>query len=95
MSAVFDTLKYAKRLREGGFTEEQAEALATAQVDVLQATLATKADLAELKMATKLDIAEIKGALTLVQWMLGFNLALSLAMALAAIGPYLAKLFRP
>lgn len=26
MSAVFDTLKYAKRLKEAGFTEQQAEA---------------------------------------------------------------------
>lgn len=66
MSAVFDTLKYAKRLRDAGFTESQAEALASAQVDVLQANLATKADL-----------AEIKGDITLLKWMLGFNLALS------------------
>jgi hypothetical protein len=47
------------------------------------------ADIADLRT----EMAEIKGALTLVQWMLGFNLALSMAMALAAIGPYLAKFF--
>lgn len=47
MSAVaFDTLKYAKRLKEAGFTEQQAEALASAQVDLIEA-IATKADIAE------------------------------------------------
>ena len=68
MSAVvFDTLKYAKRLKEGGFTEQQAEALANAQVDVLHANLATKADLkdaiTDLKTELKADIADLKAAL--------------------------------
>lgn len=60
MSAVFDTLKYAKRLREGGFTEQQADTLAVAQVELVGQGLATKADIAELRMATRADIAELK-----------------------------------
>ena len=54
MSAVpFDTLKYAKRLKEAGFTEQQAEALASAQADLIEANLATKADIFGLKRDLK------------------------------------------
>ena len=68
MSAVaFDTLKYAKRLKEAGFTEQQAEALASAQVDLIEANLATKTDILGLKRdiealraATKTDILGLK-----------------------------------
>ncbi len=34
MNAIaFDTLKFVKRLKEAGFTEQQAEALATAEAE--------------------------------------------------------------
>lgn len=60
MSAVpFDSLKYAKRLKEAGFTESQAEAQAEALADALRQggrDLATKADIAALR----LDLAELK-----------------------------------
>lgn len=59
MSAVFDTLKYAKRLKEGGFTEQQADTLASAQVDLIEASLATKADILGLKR----DIKELETCL--------------------------------
>jgi hypothetical protein len=60
MSAVaFDTLKYAKRLKEAGFTEQQAEALASAQVDLIEANLATKADIFGLKR----DLKDLEGGL--------------------------------
>jgi hypothetical protein len=65
VSAVFDTLKFAKRLKEGGFTEQQADTLAIAQVELVGENLATKADIAELRAATKADLntglAELKG----------------------------------
>jgi hypothetical protein len=38
MAPVFDTRRYARRLREGGFTEQQAEALALALVEVMAET---------------------------------------------------------
>jgi DNA-binding transcriptional MerR regulator len=61
MSAVaFDTLKFAKRLKEAGFTESQAEALASAQVDLIEANLATKSDMFGLKG----DIKEVEASLT-------------------------------
>ena len=58
---AFDTLRYAKYLAENGFTEQQAETMAEAQVKFLNAnlaTLATKADIAN--MATKTDIAQVQ-----------------------------------
>ena len=61
---AFDTLRYAKYLAENGFTEQQAETMAEAQVRFLNAnlaTLATKADVAN--MATKTDIALIQADL--------------------------------
>jgi phage host-nuclease inhibitor protein Gam len=57
MSALaFDTLKFAKRLKEAGFTEQQAEALALAEAELIEQNLATKRDIADLKR----DIKELK-----------------------------------
>ena len=42
---AFDTLTYAKKLRESGFTERQAEAQAEALRAVVEANLATKSDI--------------------------------------------------
>ena len=57
MNAIaFDTLKFAKRLKEAGFTEQQAEALADAEAEFIEQNLATKQDIADVKR----DIADIK-----------------------------------
>ena len=57
MSAIaFDTLKFAKRLKEAGFTEQQAEALADAEAEFIEQNLATKRDFADIKR----DIADVK-----------------------------------
>ena len=54
---AIDTLKVAKRLREAGFTEPQAEAVTAAvQEATATAEFATKADIAEVKA----EIAEVK-----------------------------------
>lgn len=71
MSVVaFDTHKFAKRLREAGFTQPQAEAVTQAVQEAASidlTALATKQDLAEvqrdiaeLRQATKTDIAELR-----------------------------------
>jgi hypothetical protein len=57
---AIDTLRVAKRLREAGFTEPQAEAVTAAVQEATQgAELATKVDLAEVKT----EIAEVKADL--------------------------------
>ena len=75
MSAAiaFDTHQFVKRLTEHGFTEEQAEALADEQVNLLNSNLATKADIKALEQATKADIANLKA--DLLKWMFGAMIA--------------------
>jgi DNA-binding transcriptional MerR regulator len=58
---AIDTLKVAKRLREAGFTEPQAEAvIAAVQEGTEGADLATKIDIAELRTEIKVEIAELR-----------------------------------
>ena len=49
MAVAFDTLPYARRLRQAGFTEQQAEVQAEALAAVVTVTLATKQGLRELE----------------------------------------------
>ncbi len=64
MSAItFDTLQFAKRLKEAGFTEQQAEALAAAEAELIEEKLATKRDLKELELALKRDLKELEVSL--------------------------------
>ena len=56
-------MKFAKRLKEAGFTEQQAEALAAAEAELIEANLATKLDLKELEVALKRDIKELETSL--------------------------------
>jgi DNA-binding transcriptional MerR regulator len=61
---AIDTLKVAKRLREAGFTEPQAEAVIAAVQDGTEgADLATKGDLNEARTALKVEIAELRAEL--------------------------------
>ena len=56
MAYTFDSLGYAKRLRDGGIPQEQAETHAEAARDFIMAELVTKADLlaTEQKLQTEL-----------------------------------------
>jgi len=49
MSDSFDVLEFAVELEQGGFTKQQADALAHAMWTLINTQLATKADLALLK----------------------------------------------
>jgi hypothetical protein len=49
VAVAFDTLAYARRLRQAGFTEQQADVQAEALAAVVTETLATKQDLRELE----------------------------------------------
>jgi len=58
---AIDTLKVAKRLREAGFTEPQAEAvIAAVQEGTEGAELATRPDLAELRAEFKAGLAGLR-----------------------------------
>ena len=88
MTAItFDTLAYTKTLREAGFTEQQAEAQANALSDVLKSgagELATKQDMASMeeRIGGRLNLLEerVDGKFKLLQWMLGFDLAITVAI---------------
>lgn len=56
---AFDTHAYVKKLKAVGFTEEQAETLASTQAELIDERLATKHDI----MLVKQDIKELETAL--------------------------------
>jgi hypothetical protein len=63
MAYIFDSLGYAKRLRDGGVPQAQAEAHAEAARDFIMVELASKADLlpitADLQVV-KADVQAVK-----------------------------------
>ena len=92
MSALaFDTHAYIKKLESADFTEQQAEVLAETQANLLTSQLATKSDIEavqrdmkdlETRLVARVNVLEerIDGRFKLLQWMLGFNLALTVAV---------------
>lgn len=52
-TAVFDTLRYAKKLQQAGFTEEQAAVQAEAIREIIADNLVTKTDVLEIKREIK------------------------------------------
>ena len=89
-TVAFDTLKFSKRLKEAGFSESQAEALAEAIKDAGgEAEIATKVDVADVKrdikeLELKIDarFESLRGELILVKWMLGLLLGGIVALIL-------------
>ena len=54
MSAIpIDTLQLAKRLKEAGFTEQQAEVLTAVEAELIESNIANKRDLKELETALR------------------------------------------
>jgi hypothetical protein len=73
---TFDTLKFANTLKEAGVPDKQAEAESRALADAFASTaaeLATKGDINMLELKFDAKFA-------LLQWMLGFNLAFTMAV---------------
>ena len=60
ITATFDTLQYAKKLQEAGFTAAQAEIQAEALAEIVGSELATKRDLKELEVALSRDLKELE-----------------------------------
>ncbi|MEO5327504.1 MAG: CCDC90 family protein [Magnetococcus sp. THC-1_WYH] len=92
MAAIaFDTLRYVKTLKAAGVEEKQAEAMAEAQIDLMEQMedtrlkeLATKGDVRQLEikiMQVEVRIAESKAET--IKWM--FGVAAGQAMFIIAI----------
>ena len=60
ITAIFDMLAYAKKLKSAGFTEDQAEIQAQALAEIIEERLATKQDLKELELRLKQDLKELE-----------------------------------
>lgn len=78
-----DTLKFVEKLERAGVSREQASAFADAQKEAfseaLDTSIATKNDIEAVRTdIAKID-ARITGELTLVKWMLGVVIAVSVA----------------
>ena len=67
MSAAFDTLKAAKRLKDAGLAETQAEALVEVIGSTVTENLATKDDLALLEERLGGEIAEVRGEIAAIE----------------------------
>lgn len=74
---TFDTLKFVEKLERAGVSREQAKAEAEALAEVLDTgsiqELATHKDLKAME-------DRFNGKFTLLQWMIGFSLALNTAI---------------
>lgn len=74
---VFDTLQFAKKLKEAGVPEKQAEIQAEAMAEIVEEKLASKHDVKQLELSIKaefnLKIAELKSEL--IKWVLGISVA--------------------
>ncbi|MDP2794555.1 MAG: hypothetical protein Q8O25_10835 [Sulfurisoma sp.] len=81
MGAVtFDTLKYVETLKEAGIPDNQARAQSEALKEVLNAEVAAKHDIKELELKIDARFEKMQGEFTLVKWMIGFNLAMSVSI---------------
>lgn len=60
---AFDTLKFAKRLKEAGLTETQAETLASVEAELIETNLAGKRDVKELETKLSRDIEALRADL--------------------------------
>ena len=96
-TASFDTLEAADDLTRAGLTEPQAKAVVATMRRAVSDGVATKGDVTELRTELKGDIGElraelkgdigaVKAELWAVKWVLGFVLAIVLAMAARLFG---------
>ena len=92
-ASIFDTQRYARRLKEAGVAPEQAEAMADALAEEFVPNVVTKADLgnavselkAWFKTELKAEIATLEARLT--WWLLGgVSVIVGLAVALIKLG---------
>jgi hypothetical protein len=60
---IFDTLRYARTLMQGGIPQQHAEAQAAALAEVIDNELATKRDLKDLEISFSKDINNLEVSL--------------------------------
>lgn len=81
-SVTFDTLTTARMLKAAGFESDKAEAIADAMRSAVTEGVATKADITDVKAT----IVAIQAKLAALQWIVGIQFALVLAIAAKLFG---------
>ncbi|MEK6622678.1 MAG: DUF1640 domain-containing protein [Planctomycetota bacterium] len=81
-SITFDTLAFAKKLKEAGVPDAQAEVHAEAIAELIDERIATKQDLKELEITLRRDVKELELRLTI---RLGAMMAASIAIIAALV----------
>ena len=81
-STTFDTLTTARLLKAAGFESDKAEAIADAMRSAVTEGVATKADITDVKAT----IIAIQAKLAALQWIVGIQFALVLAIAAKLFG---------
>ena len=82
---TFDTLKFVEKLEKAGVPRDQAKAEAEALTEVLDAgsaNLASQTDIKNVQSEIKALDDRLNGKFVLLQWMIGFSLALNTAILL-------------
>jgi hypothetical protein len=85
MAYAFDTLGYAKRLRDAGISQGQAEAHAEAAREFVMGDLVTKADLQATKADLQATMADLKVAMDTLSLRLTLRLGVMLAAGFATL----------
>jgi len=79
MSTVtFDTLKFARRLKDAGIPEQHAEAEAAALAEVFSEAV-------DSQLSTKADIHRVEKELLLIKWMVGLVIVVEVAPLLKSL----------
>lgn len=81
-SVTFDTLTTARMLKAAGFESDKAEAIADAMRSAVTEGVATKADITDVKAT----IVAIQAKLAALQWIVGIQFPLVLAIAAKLFG---------
>lgn len=79
-SFLFDALAYAKKLKDAGFTDSQAEVQAEAFAEIIEERIVTKHDLKETEQMLKRDLKETEQRIIIK---LGAMVAASIAVTVS------------
>jgi hypothetical protein len=71
-ATTFDTLMYAKKLKEAGVSEQAAEIQAETLKEIIEDNYSGKRELKEFEASINLKLAELKTEI--IKWVLGVSL---------------------
>ena len=86
MTAItFDSLGYFERLKDAGFTEEQAKVQANALREIIEERLATKADLVQLEERLTNEIRKMESEMQKLELRMTLKTGAMLAASVAIV----------